>query len=156
MPRSHLHHSQWVQCADWAHYCRDGFLYRGGDIERHPGPKRASFLRRRDVLMQDVSPTAAVSKFEEHFRVKNIHGPREFVNHGLNDIRNAVWSAVRVSATSWPPLAVQCLCSNVVMAYRFQTRPWIVWPVWWPLRQNFAKFATRQSSRRRPRILSNV
>ena len=45
-----------------------------GDIERHPGPKRALLLQKRDVLMQDVPPTAAkcydmaVSKFEGYMQ----------------------------------------------------------------------------------------
>ena len=101
----------------------------------------------------------AVSKFEEYFRVKNIYGPEESVNHGRDDIRNAVWRGIRLSATSWPRLAVQCPRSNVFIAYRSKPRPWIVWPEWWPWirwrvirrwRQTFAQFATRQSSRRRP------
>ena len=144
LPQSHLHRSQLVQCAAWAHPAC-GFATR-------PLAKRVVGC----VLMQEVSPTAAqlcdvaISKFEEYCRV-NSHGPKESVNHGRDDIENAVLG-------SWPRLAVQCLCSNVYIAYLFQSRPWIVWPVWWPWirwtvirrwRQTLAQFATRQSSRRR-------
>ena len=56
------------------------------DTERHRGPKRALLLQKRDVLMLDVPPTAArrcdvaVSKFEDHLRVKNIRGADELPN----------------------------------------------------------------------------
>ena len=74
---------------------RNELLYRGGDIERHPGPKKAIPLRGRDVLMQDVLPTAAqhrdvaVSELEKHLRVREIHGPEKLVSNDLNDTRNA-------------------------------------------------------------------
>ena len=35
----------------------------------------------------------------------------------LHDIRNAELCAMRLSVTSWPPLAEQCLCSNVLVAF---------------------------------------
>ena len=63
---------------------------------------------------------------------KNIRGADEFANHGFNKIRNAVWGIMRFSVTSWLPLALQCLFSNVFIAYRLQSRPWIMWAVWWP------------------------
>ena len=78
LSRCHLHYSELVQCAAWtrsAYGVRDQtsknkMLYRGSDIGRHPGPKRAHPLRGRDVLVQEVLPTSAqrhdvaVSEFE--------------------------------------------------------------------------------------------
>ena len=61
----------------------------------------------------DVPPTAAqrydvpVSKFEDYMRVKNIRGTDEFVNHDFYETRSADLCAVRLSVTSWAPLAVQ-------------------------------------------------
>ena len=60
---------------------RNDVLYRGGDIEKNPGPKRALHPRGRDVLVQgvlvqDVLPTVAQrydvaeSEFEEYLRVR--------------------------------------------------------------------------------------
>ena len=40
-------------------YWRNELLYRGGNIERHSGAKRALPLRGRDVLVQNVLPTTA-------------------------------------------------------------------------------------------------
>ena len=73
--------------------------------------------------MQDVLPTTAqhydvaVSEFEKHLRVGEIHGPDKLVSHGLNDIRKAGLCALRQSVMSWPPLAAQCSHSNVFIAY---------------------------------------
>ena len=44
-------------------YWRNELLYRAGDIECHPGPKRALPLRGRDVLVQDV-PSATAQRCE--------------------------------------------------------------------------------------------
>ena len=71
-----------------------------------------------DVPVQDELPTpaqhddVAVSEFEQCLRVEDIHGPEKLVNHDLNDIRNARLFALRLSVTSWPPLAVRGLCSH--------------------------------------------
>ena len=92
---------------------RNELLYREGDIERHPGPKRALPSRGRDVPLQDALPTTAqhydvaVSEFEEYLRVQEIHGPEKIVSHDLNDIRNAVLCALKLSVTLWPPLAAR-------------------------------------------------
>ena len=56
---------------------------------------------------------------------------KELVSHGFDDIHNADLCAVRLSVTSWPPLFVQRLCSNVFVAYQFKPHGEIVWPVWW-------------------------
>ena len=72
-------------------YWRNELLYCGGDIKRHPGPKRALLLRGRDVLVQDVLPATAqrydvtVSEFDKYLRVMDIRGLEELVNHGLNE-----------------------------------------------------------------------
>ena len=69
-------------------YWRNELLYRGDDIERHPGPKRALPLRGRDVLVPDVLPTTAQrhdlagSEFEKYLRVRDSHG----LDHGLNEL----------------------------------------------------------------------
>ena len=67
LPRSHLHHFSWFSAPpglalpveSQPDYWRNELLHRGSDIERHPGPTCALPLRRRDVLVQDVLPTAA-------------------------------------------------------------------------------------------------
>ena len=41
-------------------------------------------------------------------------------SHGLNDIRKASLCALRLSVMSRRPVAAQCSCSNVFIAYRFQ------------------------------------
>ena len=61
-------------------YWRKELLYRGGDIERNTGPRRALPPRGRDVLVQDFLPTTSqrydvgVSEFEKYMRVRDIHG----------------------------------------------------------------------------------
>ena len=103
-----------------------------GDIERHHGPDRALPVQKRQVLQQDVPPPAAQrfdvarSKFEGCLRVQNTLGAKELVSHGFDDTHNADLCAVRRSVTSWPPLAVQGLCSNVFIVYQFKPHPWIV------------------------------
>ena len=75
--------------------------------------------------MQDILPTTAqhhgvaVSWFEKYLRVNDIHGAEEFVSHGLNIIQNAGVCAMKLSDTSWPPLAVQCVCSSVLLHTTF-------------------------------------
>ena len=60
-------------------YWRKELLYRGGDIERNAGPKRAVPARGGDVLVQDALPTTAqrhnvaVSEFQECMRLEDIH-----------------------------------------------------------------------------------
>ena len=84
--RAHLHHSELVQCADWvrllvADNWRNELLYRAGDIERDPGLKRAPSSRGRDVLVQDVTSTAAQG-FDgavAYFEIFERHGLEEFV-----------------------------------------------------------------------------
>ena len=62
-------------------YWRNELLYRGGDVENHPGPERALLFRKRNVLLQEVASTialrcdVAVSGFEKCLRVRNIHEP---------------------------------------------------------------------------------
>ena len=88
-------------------------LYREGDIERHPGPKRAMPLRDWDVLLQDVLPTTAEhcdvagSEFEKQLRVGEVHGPEKLVTYDLDDIRSASFCALKLPVTSWPPLAAR-------------------------------------------------
>ena len=71
---------------------RNELLYRAGDIERHPCPKRALLLRGRDVLVQDVLLTTAqrydvaFAEFDKYLRVRDIHGFEELVNQGLNEV----------------------------------------------------------------------
>ena len=76
--------------------------------------------------MQDIPPATAqlydmaVSEFETYLRVKDIHVPEVFVSNNLNEIQTAGLCAMRLSVTSRPPLAVQCLCANVFIEYHFQ------------------------------------
>ena len=68
--------------------------------------KRALPPRGRDVLVQDVLPTTAqrydvaVSEFEEHLRVRDIHGLEEFVSCGLNELCHACIRYLRVCFAS--------------------------------------------------------
>ena len=95
-------------------YWRNESLYRSGDIERHPGPKRSLPWRGRNVLIHSAQHyDVAVAECETFLRVKEIHGPEKLVSHDVNDIRNAGLCALRLSVTSWPPLAAQCSFSNV-------------------------------------------
>ena len=50
---------------------------------------------------------------EKYLRVKDIYGVEEFVSHRFKDIQNAGLCAVRLSVTSWPPLVVRWVCSEV-------------------------------------------
>ena len=84
-------------------------MYRAGDIERYPGPKRSLPSRGWSVQLQDIPPTTAqhhdvaVLELENYLWIKDIHGS----------------------------VAVQHSGSNAIIAYHFQPHPWIVWPVWW-------------------------
>ena len=114
---------------------RNELLYRGGDIERHPGPKRA-LCEGETSWCRTFCPLLRNATTWPYQNLKNtceseIHGPDTLVSHGLNDIRNARLCARRLSVMSCPPLAAQCSYSNVFIAYHFQPRPWIVWLVWW-------------------------
>ena len=94
-----------VECAAWAHPTGETKYCIGKMTStRHPGPKRTLPLRDRDVLSQDVLPTT----------------------HDLNDIRGAGLRALKLSVTSWPPLAAQCSCSIVFVTHHIQPRAWIV------------------------------
>ena len=79
-------------------------------------------------LIQVILPTTAqhddvaVSDGGKYFRVKNIRGAKELVSHGFDDNHNADLCGVRLSVTSWPPLAVQWLCSNVFLAHQCKPR----------------------------------
>ena len=44
-------------------YWRNGLLYRAGDVERHPGQKRAILFRGRDVLMQPLGHRPLTANF---------------------------------------------------------------------------------------------
>ena len=93
-----------------------------------------TFLR-KNALMQGMPTTAlrcdkAVSEFQKHLRVRNFYEPEERVSHDLIPFRNASLCATRPFVTSWLPRTVQCLCSNVFIAYHPQPRPWMVWRVW--------------------------
>ena len=100
-------------------------------IEGHPGASRALLVHKRNVLMQHVPLPAAqlydeaVSKFQDYLRVKTIRGAEELVSQSLYETCIADLCEVRRSVTSWPPLAVQCLCSNVFIAYQFKPDLWI-------------------------------
>ena len=89
-------------------YWRNERLYRGGDIERHPGPKRALPSRGRSGLIQDMLPATAqhsdmaALELENYLRVKDIHGAEEFVIYNLNIIQNAGLCAIKLSITLWP------------------------------------------------------
>ena len=60
---------------------------------------------------------AAVSLFEPFLRVTNSREFKDPVNHSLTDIQNASLSATRPFASSWLPVADQCVRSNVFIAY---------------------------------------
>ena len=112
-------------------YWRNEILYRGSDVQQHPGRERAlsktERLAARGVHYCVPRYDVAVAEFEQYLGVRD----EELVSHSLNDIRHAGLCAIGLSVMSWPPLAVQCLCSNVLVAYRLQPRAWIVWVVWW-------------------------
>ena len=74
--------------------------------------------------MLDVLPAAAqhFDEFEKYLRVGEIRGPEKLGSHGLNDIRNEGFCALRLSVVSRPPLAAQCSYSNVFITYHFQPR----------------------------------
>ena len=55
---------------------------------------------------------AAVFKPENFLRVKNIPGAEEFVSQSFADIQHTALCAVRLSVTSWPPLAMQVVASK--------------------------------------------
>ena len=70
------------------------------------GPKKREFpLRRRDVLVQDVLPTAAqrydvaVSELEEQLRVRDIHGLEKLVS-SCNEMGHACIQYLRVCFAS--------------------------------------------------------
>ena len=95
------------------------------------------FLREgRSIPSQDILPTTAeqddveVLRLGNDLRAKDIHGPEEFASYSLNIIQNAGLRSMKLSVTLWQPLAMQYLCSNVIIAYHIQRHPWIVGPVW--------------------------
>ena len=80
------------------------------------------FYRMVDIGKTSWSKTSTsltVSKFEKYFRVMKIQGTETF-RHGFHDIQNADLCAQKPSVKSWPPLAVQWLCSNVFCCIRVQ------------------------------------
>ena len=89
-----------------------GLLYREGDIERNPGPKRALHPRGRDIMVH-VLPTAvqrydvAVSEFEEYLRVRDIHGLEELVSNGVNELGHACIQYLQVWFASGSPRSGQ-------------------------------------------------
>ena len=94
--------------------------------------------------------------------------PKKLVSHDLADIRIAGLCALKLSVTSWPPLAAQCSRSNVFLSYHIQPRTWIVWLVWWPMgsrcvngsssspSQRTFHFSSRERSGVKCRILSKL
>ena len=68
--------------------------------------KLALPLRGRDVLVQEVLPTAAhwyevaVSEFEEHLRGRDTHGLEELVSNGVNELGHACIQYFRVCFAS--------------------------------------------------------
>ena len=86
---------------------RNDLLYQRGDIERHPGPELALFLKQNDLI--GMLPTAArrcdeaVSEFKKCLRVTNIYEPEESISHDPILIQNACLCAARLFVTSWPP-----------------------------------------------------
>ena len=109
-------------------YWRIEPLYRTGDIEKRPGPKRALPSQGRDALLRVLLSTSAqhkdvaVSEFEN--TCVSRRGTEAFVCHGFSDIQNTDLCSLQLFVTSlvgrWP-----CLC-------QFKPHPWIVWPVKWP------------------------
>ena len=75
-------------------------------FERNPGSQRALHPRGRDVLVQDVRPTAAqrydvaVSEFEEYLRVRDTHGLEEVVRDGPNGFCRACIQYLQVCFAS--------------------------------------------------------
>ena len=78
----------------------------------------ASYCRTYRPLLRNTM-TWLFQSLKNTCESKDIHGAEEYVSHGFNDIQNTDLYTVRLSVTSWPPLAVQCLCSIVFIAYHF-------------------------------------
>ena len=78
-------------------------------------------------MIQGVLPTAAL-RYDGPFQngmytceSKAVMNSEIAVSHGLTDSRNQTVSARRLFASSWLPLAVQCLCSHVFIACNLQS-----------------------------------
>ena len=87
-------------------------LYRGGDIEKNPGPKRALHPRIRDVLVQgvlvqDVMPTTA-QRFHVSVSVSDL---RVRESDGSKNLSAGVIIAAGPSP-SWPTSATQYLMKS--------------------------------------------
>ena len=113
LPRSHLHHSESVQCAAWTRSAYGIATRRlakrivcvvevtSKDVLDQSAPSRGW-----DVLVQDVLPTTArrcdvaVSEFEKCLRVRDIHGLEELVSHGLNELGHACIQYLRACFAS--------------------------------------------------------
>ena len=98
--------------------------YRGSDIDKHSGPELALF-RTDTGKPADQCTTqrrCLFGVFEKYLGLRNIHAYEERVSHDPILIQNECLCAAALFIPSWLPRTVQCLCSNMFIAYHPRQR----------------------------------